>query len=137
LSGQLSCSLDRFAIDFFSSQSLFRLYSLERRQTDVGEPDSNPLANIVFAHRQLRRDACCGKVTHFSLQLEISAAASGRRDGNTDLGKNFIRAQGGSEQVGKKARDRYLSLPLGPDNHDLGFQRQHGRGMVIGRIAMG
>jgi hypothetical protein len=76
------------------------------------------------------------KVADLSLQLEIGAAASGRRDGDTDLGENFVRTQGGSKQVGKKARDRYHSLPLRPDNRDLGFQGQHGRRMVVGWIAM-
>ena len=103
---------------------------------DVGQPDARLLHRAFVVQRDLDSHRGRGKIADFAFQLDVSASAPWRRDGNANLGKNLVMLQRRGEQRDKEIVDRNHPFALGSGGDDLRAQRQHGRRMIIRGIAM-
>src|SRR5262249_45900759 len=76
------------------------------------------------------------EITNLAFELEIRATARRRRHGDANLGQDLVSLKGCCEQRDEEVIDGNRSGPAGTGSDYLGSEREHGRRMIVCRIAV-
>src|SRR5437899_37289 len=90
LGSQSGCLPNRFVIDSPAAKNIFRFLRFDWSGAGVGQADSCSFADLTLCDCQLRSHRGHRKVTDLPLELDISAAAAGRRNRDADFGEEFV-----------------------------------------------
>src|SRR5213594_291333 len=137
LCAELGGALDGGVVWPVALEGCLRPRGLDGSETDAGEADPDLVAGAAGAERELRRHGDCGEVADLALELEVGAPAAGRWNRHADLHEDLVGLERGRERAGEERCDGDPALALRACGDDLGAEREHRRGVVVGGIAVG
>src|SRR5439155_18827738 len=95
------------------------------------------VAGAAGAERELHGYRGRGEVADLALELEVGVPAVGRRDRHADLHEDLVGLERGRERAGEERCDGDPALARRACGDDLGAEREHRGGVVVGGIAVG
>src|SRR5712691_2529955 len=137
LGGELGGVLDRGVIRPVALQGCFRPRGLDGCEADAGEADPDLVAGAAGAERELHGYRGRGEVADLALELEVGAPAARLWNRHADLHEDLVGLERGRERAGEERRDGEPALARRARGEDLGAEREHRRGVVVGGIAVG
>src|SRR5712692_631868 len=137
LGAELGGALDGGVVWPGGLEGCLRPRGLDGCEADAGEADPDLVAGAAGADRELHGYRGRGEVADLALELEVGAAAARLRNRHADLHEDLVGLEGGRERAGEERRDGDPALALRACGDDLGAEREHRRGVVVGGIAVG
>src|SRR5881628_2679021 len=137
LCAELGGALDRGVVWPGALEGCLRPRGLDGSETDAGEADPDLVAGAAGAERELHGYRGRGEVADLALELEVGAPAVGRRDRHADLHEDLVGLERGRERAGEERCDGDPALARRACGDDLGAEREHRGGVVVGGIAVG
>src|SRR2546428_243727 len=131
----MSCLL--WAWTAYTVQDLTVRRGLDGHGADIREADACLLARALRVQVGLARHRRRREVTHLPLELEVRPSAARGRARHPDLRQDLVGSEGRGEGAGEEGGHRDAALALRARGHDLRTEREHGGGVIVGRVAVG
>src|SRR4029450_10768616 len=137
LSRELSRLRDAVLVQALALEKSLGLVRLQWCGTNICQTNPGACTDARSINGHLRRHANDGEVSDLAFQFDVRSATASGGSRDTDLCQNFIRTERGGEEIGKELGDWNGALALEASSHDLSFQGEEGRRVIVGRVSMG